>query len=45
VWCKVGCPTGIVRYALLDDPEREREAERRAAVLLWARSFETRRAP
>jgi hypothetical protein len=43
VWCRVGCPAGIVRYALLNDPEREREAERRAAVLLWAQSFKNGR--
>jgi hypothetical protein len=37
LWC-VGCPPAVVRYVLIPDPEREREAERRAAVLLWAQS-------
>jgi hypothetical protein len=44
LWCRTGCPEGVIRYALVPDPEREREAERRAAVLLWAQSFKRRRA-
>jgi hypothetical protein len=44
VWCRIGCPAGIVRYALIPDLEREREAERRAGVLLWAQSFRETRA-
>jgi hypothetical protein len=39
IWCQIGCPPWAIRYALLPDPEREREAERRAAVLLWAQSW------
>jgi hypothetical protein len=44
VWCQVGCPEWAIKYTLLPDPEREREAERRSAVLLWAQSYRKRRA-
>jgi hypothetical protein len=44
LWCRAGCPPAIIRYALVPDPERQREAERRAAVLLWAQSWPERRA-
>jgi hypothetical protein len=39
LWCKVGCPVGIVRYALAPDPERERAAEAAARVLIWAQTY------
>jgi hypothetical protein len=39
LWCRVGCPEGIIRYALVDDPERERAAESAARVIVWAQNW------
>jgi hypothetical protein len=44
VWCRVGCAPGVVRSVLVPDPERQRQAEAYAQVLLWAQSFKGRRA-
>jgi hypothetical protein len=39
VWCAVGCPPSVIRYVLLPDAGRDREAARRAGVLVWARNY------
>ena len=39
VWCRGGCPGWAVKYALISDPERDREVARRAQVLVWAQSY------
>jgi hypothetical protein len=39
VWCRVGCPRNVIRYVLTPDPEREREARRRADTLVWAQNW------
>jgi hypothetical protein len=35
--CEVGCPDWAIRFALLDDPERERAAAAVARAIVWAR--------
>jgi hypothetical protein len=37
--CRAGCPEWALRYALLDDPEREKAAEAAARVLVWAQNW------
>jgi hypothetical protein len=41
--CGVGCPEWAVRFALLDDPERERAAAAVARAIVWAQSYGERR--
>jgi hypothetical protein len=44
LWCRVGCPEGIIRYALVDDPERERAASATARAIVWGQTYGKRRA-
>jgi hypothetical protein len=37
--CALGCPEWVLRSLLDPDPERDRVAAARAAVLLWAQSY------
>jgi hypothetical protein len=39
LWCRVGCPRGWIRYVLTPDPERDREAARRAKAIVWAQNW------
>ena len=39
LWCRLGCPEGVIRYALIDNPEREQRARAAAQVLVWAQSY------
>jgi hypothetical protein len=41
--CRVGCPEGIIRYALIDDPERERAAEALARAIVWGQTYGKRK--
>jgi hypothetical protein len=37
--CRAGCPEWAIRYALLDDPEREKAAEAVARAIVWSQTW------
>lgn len=43
LWCRVGCDPGLIRWALLGDPDLERAAEAVSRALLWERGYTQRR--
>jgi hypothetical protein len=37
--CQAGCPEWAIRYALVDDPDRQKTTEAAARVIVWAQNW------